>query len=147
MSGLRSASRSHVVARPIWCATPTIVRKPEQKPLVARWGAVSLARNSRAVLNDAPLRVCGPHSELEQRLLADQCELCGSAENVQVHHVRALKDLQVKGRTEKPFWVQVMAARKRKTLVVCKKCHDAIHAGKLAKSVAANRTTLESRVL
>ena len=124
-----------------------VVRKPEQKPLVARWGAVSLARNSRAVLNDAPLRVCGPHSELEQRLLADQCELCGSAENVQVHHVRALKDLQVKGRTEKPFWVQVMAARKRKTLVVCKKCHDAIHAGKLAKSVAANRTTLESRVL
>jgi group II intron reverse transcriptase/maturase len=125
----------------------TLERKPEQKPLVARWGGISLARNNRAVLNDTPLRVCGPRAELERRLLADQCELCRSTENVQVHHVRALKDLQIKGRTEKPFWVQVMAARKRKTLVVCKKCHDTIHAGKLARPVAADRPTLESRVL
>lgn len=125
----------------------TLERKPEQKPLVARWGGISLARNNRAVLNDAPLQICGPRTELERRLLADQCELCCSSENIQVHHVRALKDLQVKGRTEKPFWVQVMAARKRKTLVVCKKCHDAIHAGRLARPVAADRATLESRVL
>ena len=125
----------------------TLERKPEQKPLVARWGGISLARKNRAVLNDAPLQICGPRTELERKLLADQCELCRSTEKVQVHHVRALKDLRLKGRTEKPFWVQVMAARKRKTLVVCKRCHDAIHAGKLATSVAANRTTLESRVL
>ncbi len=125
----------------------TLERKPEQKPLVARWGGISLARKNRAVLNDAPLQICGPRTELERRLLADQCELCRSTEKVQVHHVRALKDLRLKGRTEKPFWVQVMAARKRKTLVVCKKCHDAIHAGKLARPVAADRATLESRVL
>jgi group II intron reverse transcriptase/maturase len=125
----------------------TVKRNAEQKPLVARWGGISLARNNRAVLNDAPLWICGPHAELEKRLLADRCEICDSTENVQVHHVRALKDLRIKGRAEKPLWVQVMAARQRKTLVVCKKCHDAIHAGKLVKPVATNKETLESRVL
>ncbi len=110
----------------------TVEREEGQKPLVARWGGISLARNIKVVLNDAPLQICGPRSELEQRLLANRCELCGSTENIQVHHVRALKDLQIKGRAEKPFWVQVMAARKRKTLVTCGKCHDDIHGGRLS---------------
>ena len=125
----------------------TVERKEEQRPLVARWGGISLAWNIKAVINDAPLRICGPRTEIERRLLANQCELCGSTENIQVHHVRALKDLQIKGRAEKPFWVQVMAARKRKTLVTCKKCHDDIHAGRPTKPVIANGMTLESRVL
>jgi len=125
----------------------TVERKEEQRPLVARWGGISLAWNIKAVINDAPLRICGPRTEIERRLLANQCELCGSTENIQVHHVRALKDLQIKGRAEKPFWVQVMAARKRKTLVTCKKCHDDIHAGRPTKPVTANGMTLESRVL
>lgn len=116
----------------------TIERPEGQKPLVARWGGISLARNVKAVLDDAPLKICGPRTELERRLLANQCELCGSTENIQVHHVRALKDLQIKGRAEKPFWVQIMAARKRKTLVTCEKCHDDIHAGRLVRPVATN---------
>jgi hypothetical protein len=49
---------------------------------------------------------------------------------VEVHHIRKLADLQVKGRTEKSLWAQNMAARKRTTLVVYRKCHVAIHAGK-----------------
>jgi hypothetical protein len=104
-------------------------RHAGQRPLVARWGGISLSRNNRAVLNDAPLRIYGSRTELEQRLLANQCELCGSTGNIQVHHVRGLRDLHIKGRAEKPFWVQIMAARKRKTLVVCRSCHHAIHAG------------------
>ena len=107
-------------------------RKEGQKPLVARWGGISLARNIKVILNDAPLKICGPRTELERRLLANRCELCSSTENIQVHHIRALKDLQVKGRAEKPFWVQVMAARQRKTLATCEKCHDDIHAGRLS---------------
>jgi hypothetical protein len=31
------------------------------------------------------------------------------------------------GRGEKPLWVKRMAARRRKTLVVCQACHEAIH--------------------
>ena len=110
----------------------TVEREGRQKPLVARWGGLSLARNIKVVLNDAPLRICGPRTELERRLLANRCELCGSTDDIQVHHVRALKDLRIKGRAEKPFWVQVMAARQRKTLVTCEKCHDDIHAGRLS---------------
>lgn len=83
----------------------------------------------KAVLNDSPLNIIGPRTELERRLLADTCELCGSHEDIQVHHVRALKDLQKKGRTPPPYWVEIMATRQRKTLVVCRQCHMSIHAG------------------
>ena len=42
---------------------------------------------------------------------------------------RALRDLNVKGRGQKPQWVRIMAARQRKTLVVCRTCHMNIHYG------------------
>ena len=74
----------------------------------------------------------GPaRSELIKRLLADECELCGATEHIEVHHIRKLADLKVKGRRERPQSMQVMArARRRKTLVVCKNCHTNIHAGR-----------------
>ncbi len=56
----------------------SVERAEGKKPLVARWGGISLARDIKAVLNDAPLKICGPRTELERRLLANQCELCGS---------------------------------------------------------------------
>ena len=68
-------------------------------------------------------------TELVQRLLADTCELCGSHADIEVHHIRALKDLKRYGRPEKPAWVKTMAARHRKTLVVCRSCHKDIHQG------------------
>ncbi|WP_371651755.1 HNH endonuclease [Streptomyces mirabilis] len=33
----------------------------------------------------------------------------------------------VRGRAAKPAWVQMMARRHRKTLVVCRVCHEDIH--------------------
>jgi group II intron reverse transcriptase/maturase len=108
----------------------TVQRGEGEKPLIANWGGISLKRNMKAVLNDSPLQIVGPRTELERRLLANTCELCGSQENVQVHHVRALKDLQKEGRNSPPYWVQIMAARQRKTLIVCQKCHMDIHAGR-----------------
>jgi group II intron reverse transcriptase/maturase len=101
-----------------------------KKPLVARFGGIPLRRQEKAVLNDLPPRLHVGRTELIQRLLADQCEFCESAEKVEVHHIRALKDLKKNGQQEKPVWIQVMAARRRKTLVVCRYCHDAIHAGR-----------------
>jgi len=60
----------------------------------------------------------------EQRLKARLCELCGTAESdhYQIHHVNKVKNL--KG---KQLWEKVMIAKRRKTLVVCKKCHYEIH--------------------
>ena len=57
--------------------------------------------------------------------------MCESTVDIQVHHVRALRDLSVKGQGEKPKWVQLMAARKRKTLAVCRTCHMDIHHGRI----------------
>jgi group II intron reverse transcriptase/maturase len=111
-----------------------VERGAEKKPLVALWGGISLRRQNKAVLQDrAPPIQNNQGTELVQRLLADTCELCGSQENVEVHHIRALKDLQQRGRREKPAWMKRMAARQRKTLVVCRKCHDDIHAGRLQR--------------
>jgi group II intron reverse transcriptase/maturase len=109
-----------------------IVQRGEgKKPLVAEWGGIPL-RVTRTVmsLDDAPAPVWNDRTEVEERLLADTCELCGSHADIRVHHIRKMADLNRNGREEKPQWVKVMAARHRKTLVVCHPCHAAIHAGR-----------------
>ena len=112
--------------------------RPGQAPLVAYWGGISLARDTRATLVDKIPPILNGRTELVERLLANTCDLCGSTVKVQVHHVRALKDLRKKGRAKPPAWVEVMAARRRKTLVVCASCHVDIHAGRpLTQSVQA----------
>lgn len=104
------------------------VEREGKRPLIATWGSTNLIRNIKAPLNDDPPRVWnGNRTELIQRLLADTCELCGSQEGLAVHHIRALRDLRIWGRPEPPEWVQVMAARQRKTLVVCRPGHHNIH--------------------
>lgn len=72
-------------------------------------------------------------TQLIVRLNADTCELCGSQENVVVHHVRKLKDIKQKYRRRGkhiPDWVLMMSKMNRKTLVVCERCHNKIHSGK-----------------
>jgi len=109
----------------------TTVEREGKRPLIARWGGISLARNTKAILTDTIPWTWGERSELEKRLLADTCELCGSHELVEVHHIRALKDLQKKGQGERPRWMYIMAARRRKSLIVCRTCHKDIHVGRI----------------
>jgi hypothetical protein len=106
------------------------IERERKKPLVAQWGGIPLTWNIKATLNDQPERIWSTRSELEERLLVDACEYCGAHEKCQVHHVRALKDLRKKGRRPRPRWMELMAARQRKTIVVCKTCHEDIHAGR-----------------
>ena len=105
-----------------------VVDRPGRESLVARFGGIPLKRQKTAVLNDrqpdtAPVY---QRKELVTRLLRDQCELCGSTENISVHHVRKLADLATPG--DPPRWAALMATKRRKTLVVCADCHDAVHA-------------------
>lgn len=93
-----------------------------------------IVHKRKAVIEDIPYKVYGGRTELVKRLLAEKCELCGSTENIEVHHIRKLADLKKKGQAEVPKWVQIMSARKRKTLVVCRECHVAIHNGNITKS-------------
>ena len=74
------------------------VEREGKPPLIARWGVVSLRWRIETTIEDrlAPYRAINA-TELVQRLLADKCELCGSQESMEVHHVRALRDLNRKG--------------------------------------------------
>lgn len=109
-----------------------VVPREGKKPLVARWGGVPLKRTKKAILVDQNPTIFTPRrNELVKRLLADTCELCGSREKIEVHHIRKIADLKRSGRKEKPEWVKRMAYIRRKTLVVCKKCHYDIHAGRI----------------
>jgi type II intron maturase/AI2M/AI1M-like HNH endonuclease len=85
-----------------------IDRGPDKRPLIAQWGGISLRRKTTVtVLNDQPPKIwSNRRTELVQRLLADTCELCGSQHSVEVHHIRALKDLRSNGRAQPPEWVQ-----------------------------------------
>ena len=66
-------------------------------------------------------------TSLMDRLTARQCELCGKTDvDIEIHHVRKLKDLKGKS-----YWEKFMIARNRKTLALCKKCHYNLHNGKL----------------
>lgn len=126
-----------------------IIERDGKDPLIAKWGGIPLKREERAILVDNPYVAWGGRTELEKRMLADTCEQCGSRKQVEVHHIRALKDLNRYTGREKPEWVKNMAKRQRKTLVLCLECHHNLHAGKpMAKKMVTytDKTKLESRV-
>lgn len=116
------------------------------------WGAIPLKTITpgTALLEDKmPAEIwLNVRADLIRRLQADTCELCGSQEDCEVHHVHKLVDVkkQWAGRREKPLWVQKMMALRRKTLVVCRKCHLSIHNGTFDLPKMRKRV-LESRVM
>jgi hypothetical protein len=141
----RYAARCYDRGRWLKCLEVTIEREGK-RPLVARFGGLRTETDLLAMIADRPLdrdRTIIGSTEILQRLLADECELCGSRENVQVHHVRMLADLRVKGCKEVPHWKWVMSGRRRKTLVVCEACHDAIHAGRPTRTRSTPQATVE----
>ena len=69
-------------------------------------------------------------NSLIKRLEANKCEWCGDEQGpFEVHHVKKLKDLKNKKRLQD--WEKLMIARNRKTIVLCRTCHNKLHAGKL----------------
>jgi hypothetical protein len=108
-------------------------KKRAGKPdLVARFGGIPLTRDRRAVIRDpAPAPATVPRKELIHRLRARRCELCEHGATVTVHQVAALAGLGKPGPGQ-PAWAAVMARMRRKTLIVCARCHDHIHATPVA---------------
>ena len=108
-----------------------VEREPGQVPLVARFGGIPLRYNRWAAIDDAPTKpIWSGRSEVVERLLAQKCELCGATDNIEVHHIRKLADLKRYGQSDPPQWVRKMAARQRKSLVVCRNCHHNIQYGR-----------------
>jgi hypothetical protein len=64
-------------------------------------------------------------TSLMARLKVRECEYCRATDNLQMFHVRKLKNLE--GKQE---WERFMIARKRKTIAVCNNCYRKIHGNK-----------------
>jgi hypothetical protein len=122
----------------------TKVEREGKKPLVATFGGFSLKRKPNARVDDKLPKPINSRTEILQRLLANVCEICGSSDNVEVHHIRKMSNLEKQGEDLQTGWKAMMAKRRRKTLVVCKKCHTAIHSG---KPINSHEESLESRIL
>jgi group II intron reverse transcriptase/maturase len=112
---------------PRTCVQATATRTG-RKPLTATFGGIPLRRQPKAVLTDRKPSpdIIVRRKELINRLQAGRCEMCQHTGEVQVHHVGKLAHLGKPGAT-RPLWAEVMAKKRRKTLVVCTGCHDTIH--------------------
>jgi AI2M/AI1M-like, HNH endonuclease/Type II intron maturase len=103
------------------------IQRDGKPDLVARFGGIPLVRKKGAVLADhTPGPPPHPRKELIHRLLRRRCELCGEPGTVLVHQVRKLASLGTHGPGQPP-WAARMARMRRKTLAVCRACHDVIH--------------------
>jgi group II intron reverse transcriptase/maturase len=107
------------------------VERPNKNPLFAQYGGFSLKRQDKEI-NDEISRNRNGRTEILERLLADKCENCGNEGDCQVHHIRKLANL-LKRKGERPGWVDMMILRSRKTLVLCRKCHSDLHAGRFVR--------------
>ena len=117
------------------CFQATVEREG-RKPLVTRFGGIPLKRQKKAVITDRLPDPPTRRKELIQRLRTRRCEWCDMRTDVEVHQVRKLAYLTRAGRPQ-PAWAQLMARMRRKTLVVCASCHQAIHHGHPTAPVTA----------
>jgi len=107
-----------------------VKRELPKKPLITYFGGISLKWNKWVSVNDSLKEtVWNQRNELVRRLLAQECELCGSQENIEVHHIKKLASLKQESRAM-PDWKRWMLSKQRKTLVVCQACHNDIHYGR-----------------
>jgi group II intron reverse transcriptase/maturase len=101
--------------------------RTSRKPRTATFGGIPLKRQRRAVLTDRqPPGGITPRTELIERMQNGRCEICQHTGDVEVHHIAKLAHLNTPGQPQ-PEWKQLMARKRRKTLIVCVACHHTIH--------------------
>lgn len=107
-----------------------VIKREGKKPLETHFGAIPLLWNKWAHIDDErEVRIWSKRSEVVERLLANQCELCGKEGQIEMHHIRKLADIQKRHGKEVPGWKREMSMRRRKSLAVCTDCHYKIHCG------------------
>ncbi|MDW8803876.1 hypothetical protein P1P68_03485 [Streptomyces scabiei] len=99
----------------------------------ARFGGIALRRRRhvRPIIDGAWPTKKG--RRLIDRLTAGICKLCASHDGITVHHVTRLTDLNRYSSTAAPPWVETMRTGRRKTLIVCDRCHAEIHQQPIAQ--------------
>ena len=106
-----------------WCI-PYQIKAGEKRLYFAKYTDAKKVKNPSDTITNAHNIYAWSNTTFESRLKAKQCELCETTESkhYEIHHVNKLKNL-----SGKEPWERVMIAKRRKTLVVCKKCHHTIH--------------------
>jgi len=129
-----------------------VVNRPGRDPLVAIFGGIPFVRipdgkgTADFDFRQAWFTPGGSRAEVVIRLLIGKCELCDAEKvPVAVHHIRKLADIDRPGRRPKAAWEKIMSARKRKTLVVCRQCHNDITYGRY-DGPSPRKSSLESRM-
>jgi hypothetical protein len=73
------------------------------------------------------------NNKLTKSSLFKYCVICGSSYQVEMHHVRKIKDLKFKARGGKmDFFTMQMASINRKQIPLCRTHHKALHKNKLS---------------
>jgi len=71
-----------------------------------------------------------------QHLIDGPCVGCGATNNIEIHHVKKLANLNKKGASIS----RIMATLGRKQVPVCSKCHKDIHSGRYDKNVSLRKS-------
>jgi len=94
----------------------------------AYFGAIPFKRQPFSLKNiirdDIHIYYYGRNSMMV-RLSNNICELCGSEDAIEIHHIHHMKDVS-KSKSE---FAKRMIAMNRKTIAVCQRCHNMIHNG------------------
>lgn len=106
-----------------WCI-PYMTKAGTKKLHFAAYTECKETKNPSDTISNAATIYRNSVTTFESRLTAKVCELCGAidAEHYEIHHVNKIKNLAGKSQ-----WERVMIAKRRKTMVVCRKCHHDIH--------------------
>jgi nicotine oxidoreductase len=65
------------------------------------------------------------YSAKETNILNQPCLICGAIEDIEMHHLRHLKNTK-----DKSTLIRIMSRIRRKTIPLCIQCHNKVHAGK-----------------
>ena len=122
-SSMRKIIAKHQDGNGRW-GIPYETKKGSKRCYFAKFRECSDTKNSNDVIPMNTKYSTNSRNMFESRLKAKICELCGDkkAEHYEIHHIRKVKNL--KG---KEFWEQMMIAKRRKTIVLCRACHHKIH--------------------
>jgi hypothetical protein len=86
--------------------------------------------NTPAITNENYLEAITWVSARTEASLGMPCSVCGSLEDVEMHHIRHIRKNAYSLIPKEMSWKQLLSLRNRKQLPVCKCCHDQIHSGK-----------------
>ena len=104
-----------------------VIVDENNKEHIAYFGAIPLKRQKfkNNSINDSYNSFFNSRNSLASKLINKKCDLCNSDENIEIHHINNLKNID----PNKSVFLKRMIAMKRKTIALCKRCHNSIHNG------------------